>query len=38
MELDLLFSKKKYSNLLHIENGGWHFTCIRNARELEKNF
>ena len=36
--LDLIFSKKKYSNLLFIKNGGWHFTCIRNARDLEKNF
>ena len=34
--LDLLFSKKKYTNLFYVENGGWHFTCIRSAKDLEK--
>jgi len=34
--IDILFSKKKYSNLIFIKNGGWHFTCLRNAEELEK--
>jgi beta-1,4-mannosyl-glycoprotein beta-1,4-N-acetylglucosaminyltransferase len=34
--LDLLFSKTKYSNIKYINNGGWHFTCIRTAEELEK--
>tara|TARA_B100001248_G_scaffold250672_1_gene224999 strand:- start:4376 stop:5245 length:870 start_codon:yes stop_codon:yes gene_type:complete len=34
--LDTLFSKKKYSNLIYVKNGGWHFTCIRNAADLEK--
>jgi beta-1,4-mannosyl-glycoprotein beta-1,4-N-acetylglucosaminyltransferase len=34
--LDILFSKKKYSNLLFVNNGGWHFTCLRTAEELEK--
>ncbi len=34
--LDTLFSKKKYSNLLFVKNGGWHFTCLRTAEELEK--
>ena len=34
--LDVLFSKKKYSNLLFIENGGWHFTCLKTPEELEK--
>ena len=33
---DLIFSKKKYSNNYYIENGGWHFTNIRTAKELEK--
>ena len=28
--------KKKYSNLLFIKNGGWHFTCLRTPEELEK--
>ena len=34
--LDVLFSKKKYSNLHYINNGGWHFTCIRTPEDLEK--
>tara|TARA_B100000941_G_scaffold284277_1_gene254836 strand:- start:1089 stop:1958 length:870 start_codon:yes stop_codon:yes gene_type:complete len=34
--IDTLFSKKKYSNLLFINDGGWHFTCLRTAEELEK--
>ena len=33
---DILFSKKKYSNLLFVKNGGWHFTCLRTPEELEK--
>ena len=32
----MLFSKKKYSNLFFIKNGGWHFTCLRTPQELEK--
>ncbi len=34
--IDVLFSKKKYSNLYYINNGGWHFTCIRTPEDLEK--
>ena len=34
--LDTLFSKKKYSNLIYVKNGGWHFTCLRTPEELEK--
>ena len=34
--LDTLFSKKKYSNLYLVRDGGWHFTCIRTAEDLEK--
>ena len=34
--LDTLFSKKKYSNILFIKDGGWHFTCLKTAEELEK--
>ena len=34
--LDTLFSKKKYSNLIFKKDGGWHFTCLRKARDLEK--
>ena len=34
--LDILFSKKKYSNLFFIKNGGWHFTFLKTAEEIEK--
>ena len=34
--LDTFFSKKKYSNLIFIKDGGWHFTCLRTPEELEK--
>ena len=36
MEIGCFFSKKKYSNLHYINNGGWHFTCIRTPEDLEK--
>ena len=34
--IDIMFSKKKYSNLLFVENGGWHFTFLRTPEEIEK--
>ena len=34
--IDTFFSKKKYSNLSFVKNGGWHFTCLRTAEDLEK--
>ncbi len=34
--IDTFFSKKKYSNLKFIENGGWHFTNMKTPEELEK--
>ena len=34
--LDVLFSKKKYSNLHYVKNGGWHFTNLKTPEELEK--
>ena len=30
------FQKKKYSNLYYVNDGGWHFTCIRSPEDLEK--
>ena len=41
LRLDLIFNKKKYSDIFYVQEGGWHFTCIRTADELEyklKNF
>ena len=34
--LDAIFSKKKYSNISFVKDGGWHFTCLRTPEELEK--
>ena len=34
--LDTIFSKKKYNNIIHINNGGWHFTNIKSAEDIEK--
>tara|TARA_B100001123_G_C15256403_1_gene1004839 strand:- start:905 stop:1735 length:831 start_codon:yes stop_codon:yes gene_type:complete len=34
--LDTIFSKKKYSNIAHINDGGWHFTNIKSAADIEK--
>ena len=34
--LDIAFSKKKYNNILHINDGGWHFSNIKSAADIEK--
>lgn len=36
LRIDILFSKKKYSNLKFIENGGWHFTNIKKPEDVFK--
>tara|TARA_B110000967_G_scaffold197924_1_gene230263 strand:- start:742 stop:1632 length:891 start_codon:yes stop_codon:yes gene_type:complete len=33
--LDLIFNKKKYSDIYYVLNGGWHFTCMRTPEDLE---
>ena len=33
--LDTYFSEKKYINLEFIDNGGWHFSNIKTAKEIE---
>jgi beta-1,4-mannosyl-glycoprotein beta-1,4-N-acetylglucosaminyltransferase len=33
--LDTFFSDKKYSNVKIIEDGGWHFSNIKTAKEIE---
>ena len=32
----MLFSKKKYNNIFHINNGGWHFTNIKSPEDIKK--
>ena len=34
--VDTIFSKKKYSNIKFIEDGGWHFTCIKKPKEIHQ--
>jgi len=33
--LDIIFSKKKYSSIKFIDDGGWHFSNIKSAEEIE---
>ena len=32
--LDTLLSKKKYMNIDIVKNGGWHFTSIKNPKDI----
>ena len=34
--IDTYFSKKKFNNIKFIENGGWHFTCIKKPVDIHK--
>tara|TARA_B100000945_G_C20404497_1_gene609249 strand:+ start:1160 stop:2056 length:897 start_codon:yes stop_codon:yes gene_type:complete len=34
--LDTFFSKTKYQNILLIKNGGWHFSNMKSAEEIDK--
>ena len=36
--LDTFFSKRKYSNLYYVEDGGWHFTNIKSPEDIEKKY
>ena len=33
--LDCFFSKKKYINKIYVKNGGWHFSNIKKAEDIE---
>ena len=33
--IDTIFSKNKYTNIKYINTGGWHFTNIKTAKEIE---
>ena len=33
--IDTIFSKTKYTSVKFIENGGWHFSNIKSAKEIE---
>jgi beta-1,4-mannosyl-glycoprotein beta-1,4-N-acetylglucosaminyltransferase len=34
--LDTFFSKRKYQNILFVENGGWHFSYLKSSKNIEK--
>ena len=34
--LDAFFSKRKYQNILFVENGGWHFSYLKSSKNIEK--
>ena len=36
--IDTIFSKTKYRDIEYIENGGWHFTNIKSAEDIEKKY
>jgi len=36
--LDTLFSKRKYSSIHYVENGGWHFTNIKSPEDIERKY
>ena len=35
LRLDIFFSKTKYNSIKFINNGGWHFSNIKDAKEIE---
>ena len=34
--IDILFSKKRYTDIYFIENGGWHFSFVKKPEDIEK--
>lgn len=36
--LDILFSKIKFNSIEIVNKGGWHFSNLKNAEELEKKY
>ncbi len=34
--LDTIFSKTKYQDIYFVENGGWHFSYLKTAKNIEK--
>lgn len=34
--VDILFSKKKYNNIFHVKDGGWHYTNLKSAKDIFK--
>jgi len=38
MRIDTLFSNTKYRNIKLVDNGGWHFSNLKTASELERKY
>ncbi len=36
--MDTFFSKTKYQNIYFVNNGGWHFSNIKDASDIERKF
>ena len=36
--LDTFFSKRKYSSIYYVQNGGWHFTNIKSPEDIENKY
>ena len=36
--IDTLFSKTKYQDIYFVDNGGWHFSNIKDAKAIEEKF
>ena len=34
--IDIFFSNRKYNNILFVEEGGWHFSYLKNPKGIEK--
>ena len=34
--VDTMFSKKKYRDIYFVKNGGWHFSYLKNPKDIEK--
>ena len=34
--IDTYFSKRKYSNIFFVEDGGWHFSYLKTPKDIEK--
>ena len=34
--IDILFSQKKYNDIFFVENGGWHFSFVKEPEDIEK--
>ena len=34
--IDIFFSRRKYKNILFVEDGGWHFSYLKNPKGIEK--